>query len=81
MASVDMFGAKLEAFEMRMEDRLRALFAEFRLGRSSSTRRSQPGESSNCKENPPEKEEQVMDSSYPYIRVDFPQWEDEVSTG
>ncbi|RRT40957.1 hypothetical protein B296_00058170 [Ensete ventricosum] len=44
MASVDMIGAKLEAFEMRMEDRLRALFTEFRLGRSPSPRRSQRDE-------------------------------------
>ncbi|RWW23320.1 hypothetical protein GW17_00012439 [Ensete ventricosum] len=55
-----------------MEDRLCALFAEFRLGRSPSPRRSQRGESSDRKENPPEKEEQATDLSYLRIRVDFP---------
>ncbi|RWW47287.1 hypothetical protein BHE74_00046739 [Ensete ventricosum] len=81
MASVDMIGAKLEAFEMRMEDRLRALITEFRLGRSPSRRRSQRDESSDRKENPPEKEEQATDSSYPRIRVDFPRWEDRDPAG
>ncbi|RWW85415.1 hypothetical protein BHE74_00005915 [Ensete ventricosum] len=55
MASIDLISAKLEAFETRMEDRLRALFTEFRLGRSPTPRRSQRGESSNRKENPPER--------------------------
>ncbi|RWW69314.1 hypothetical protein BHE74_00023095 [Ensete ventricosum] len=64
MASVDLIGAKLEAFETRMEDKLCALFVEFRLGRSPSPRRSQRGESFDRKENPPEKEEQATDSSY-----------------
>ncbi|RWW14217.1 hypothetical protein BHE74_00057742 [Ensete ventricosum] len=76
MASVDLIGAKLEAIEMRMEDRLRALFVEFRFGRSPSPRSSQRGGSSDRKENPPKKEEQATDSSYPRIRVDFPRWED-----
>ncbi|RRT38304.1 hypothetical protein B296_00049966 [Ensete ventricosum] len=61
-------------------DRLRAV-AEFRLGRSPSPRRSQCGESSDRKENPPEEEEQVTNSSYSRIRVDFPRWEDGDPTG
>ncbi|RZS05632.1 hypothetical protein BHM03_00036168 [Ensete ventricosum] len=64
MASVDLIGAKLEAFETRMKDKLCTLFVEFRLGRSPSPRRSQRGESFDRKENPPEKEEQAIDSSY-----------------
>ncbi|RRT69246.1 hypothetical protein B296_00009755 [Ensete ventricosum] len=55
MALIDLISAKLEAFETRIEDRLRALFTEFRLGRSPTPRRSQRGESSNRKENPPER--------------------------
>ncbi|RRT46826.1 hypothetical protein B296_00036616, partial [Ensete ventricosum] len=43
MASIDLIGAKLEAFETRMEDRLRALFVELRLGRWPSPRRLQHG--------------------------------------
>ncbi|RWV91592.1 hypothetical protein GW17_00046116 [Ensete ventricosum] len=41
MASIDLIGAKLEVFEMRMEDKLRTLFAEFRFDRSPSPTRSQ----------------------------------------
>ncbi|RZR85559.1 hypothetical protein BHM03_00012567 [Ensete ventricosum] len=41
MASIDLIGAKLEVFEMRMEDKLRTLFAEFRFDRSLSPTRSQ----------------------------------------
>ncbi|RWV86702.1 hypothetical protein GW17_00051374 [Ensete ventricosum] len=41
MASVDLIIAKLEAFEMCIEDKLCTLFAEFRLGRSPSLTRSQ----------------------------------------
>ncbi|RRT56637.1 hypothetical protein B296_00028643 [Ensete ventricosum] len=81
MTSVDLIGVKLEAFEKRIKDRIRALFAEFRLGQSPSSRRSQRGESSNCKENPPDKEEQATNSSYPRIRVDFLRWEDGSPTG
>ncbi|RWW19014.1 hypothetical protein BHE74_00038376 [Ensete ventricosum] len=32
MASIDLISARLETFEMRMEDRLRGLFAKHRLG-------------------------------------------------
>ncbi|RWW86376.1 hypothetical protein BHE74_00004850 [Ensete ventricosum] len=81
MVSVYLIGVKLEAFEMGMEDRLRALFTEFRLGQSPSPRRSHCGESFDRKENPPEKEEQATDSSYQRIRVDFPRWEDRDPTG
>ncbi|RWW02864.1 hypothetical protein GW17_00034025 [Ensete ventricosum] len=77
MSSVDVISAKLEFFETRMEDKLRALFTEFRLGRSPSPTRSQHCGSSYHKENPPEKEEQATNSSYPRIRVDFPRWEGE----
>ncbi|RWW77574.1 hypothetical protein BHE74_00014265 [Ensete ventricosum] len=72
---------KLEDFETRMEDKLRARFAGFRLGQSPGPMRSQQGGSSDHKENPLEKEEQVTFSVYPRIRVDFPQWEDGDLTG
>ncbi|RWV81580.1 hypothetical protein GW17_00056982 [Ensete ventricosum] len=38
MASEELIDAKLEAFEMRMKDKLCALFAEFSLGWPSSPR-------------------------------------------
>ncbi|RRT53501.1 hypothetical protein B296_00002449 [Ensete ventricosum] len=67
----DLIDATLEAFETRMEDKLRALFVGFKLGRSLSPMRSQHGESSDRKENPPEKEEQATELSYQRMRVDF----------
>ncbi|RRT56656.1 hypothetical protein B296_00008237 [Ensete ventricosum] len=61
MASVDLIGAKLEALKMRIEDILRALFAEFILGRSPSPMRLLQVESPNQKENPLDKEEHAME--------------------
>ncbi|RRT81669.1 hypothetical protein B296_00000082 [Ensete ventricosum] len=61
-----------------MEDRLRALFAEFRLGRSPSPTKPKQGESS---ERPTKKEEQATDLMQPRMRVDFPRWEEEDSRG
>ncbi|RWW82404.1 hypothetical protein BHE74_00009127 [Ensete ventricosum] len=81
MVLVDLISAKLEAFETRMEDRLRALFAQFRFGRSPSPTRSQQGERPDHKENPLEKEEHKMDPALIHMRVDFPRWEDGDSMG
>ncbi|RWW88170.1 hypothetical protein BHE74_00002963 [Ensete ventricosum] len=76
MASVDLIGAKLETFETCMEDRLCALFIEFRLGRSPSLTRSQQGESPDRKENRLEKEEHKTEPASTPMRVDFHRWED-----
>ncbi|RWW62603.1 hypothetical protein BHE74_00030271 [Ensete ventricosum] len=61
MASEDLIDAKLKAFESRLEDKLRALFAEFKVGRSPSLTKSQQGEGLDHKKRPPEKEEQATD--------------------
>ncbi|RWW16984.1 hypothetical protein GW17_00019100 [Ensete ventricosum] len=58
-----------------MEDRLRTLFAEFRLGQSRSPMRSQQGESPDRK-NPSKKEECATELASIRMRVEFPQWED-----
>ncbi|RRT39199.1 hypothetical protein B296_00024559 [Ensete ventricosum] len=76
MALDDAINAKLEAIEAHIEDKLRALFKEFRSGRSRSPKRSQLEESSNHKENPVEKGDQALDPSCPRTTVDFPRWED-----
>ncbi|RRT78990.1 hypothetical protein B296_00024725 [Ensete ventricosum] len=81
MASDNAIDVKLEAFEARMEDRLRTLFKELRLGRSESPKRSQCEESSDHKENQLEKGVQAQDSMFPRIRVDFLRWEDGDPTG
>ncbi|RWV83015.1 hypothetical protein GW17_00055434 [Ensete ventricosum] len=81
MASEELIDAKLEAFEMRMEDKLRTLLAKFGLGKPPSPRRSQHDESSDHKENLPERGEHMTNSSYPQMRMDFPRWEDGDPTG
>ncbi|RWW18879.1 hypothetical protein GW17_00017105, partial [Ensete ventricosum] len=65
----------------RMEDKLRALLAEFSLGRPPGPRRYQQEESSDRRENPSERGEPTMDPPYPRMRVDFPRWEDEDPIG
>ncbi|RWV77425.1 hypothetical protein GW17_00061747 [Ensete ventricosum] len=75
MASEDLIDAKLKAFEPCMEDKLRALFAEFKVGRSPSLTKSQQGEGLDHKKRPPEKEEQATDPAQPRMRVDFPRFE------
>ncbi|RRT71568.1 hypothetical protein B296_00015353 [Ensete ventricosum] len=72
MALVDLISAKLEATETRMEDRLCALFTEFRLRRSSSPTRLQQGKSPDQKENPLENEECATKPAFTCMRVDFP---------
>ncbi|RRT81287.1 hypothetical protein B296_00002545 [Ensete ventricosum] len=76
IASKDLIDAKFEAFETCMEDKLRSLFAEFRLGRLPSPTKLQQGESPDHKENPPEKEEHATNPASTRIRVDFHRWED-----
>ncbi|RWV77545.1 hypothetical protein GW17_00061607 [Ensete ventricosum] len=76
MASVDLIGAKLEDVEISMEDKLCALFMEFRLGRSPSPRRSQHSGSFGHKKKLTKIKEQATYPSCLLIRVDFPQRED-----
>ncbi|RRT45903.1 hypothetical protein B296_00049237 [Ensete ventricosum] len=76
LASDNALDARFEDFEARMEDRLRALFHEFRIGRLESPNISQCRESSDRKENKSENGDQVQDSRYPRMRVEFPRWED-----
>ncbi|RWV91913.1 hypothetical protein BHE74_00046208 [Ensete ventricosum] len=71
MASDDAIDAKLADFEARIENKLCVLFEEFRLGRSESPKKSQREESSDRKENQSEKGDQVQDSAYLHMRVDF----------
>jgi len=45
MASKEVINAKFEALEARMEDKIRMLFTELRLGRPLSPKKSYHGES------------------------------------
>ncbi|RRT81205.1 hypothetical protein B296_00009341 [Ensete ventricosum] len=64
--------ASEESINAKLEDRIRALFAEFNLGRPLSPRRSQQGESSYYKYDFQEKGGAIMDPHYPRMRMDFP---------
>ncbi|RWV98183.1 hypothetical protein GW17_00038987 [Ensete ventricosum] len=79
MASQDPIDAKFEALKSRLEsqlelpleDKLRTLFAEFKIGQPPSPTKSQRRESS---ERPPE-EGQLSDMLQRCMRVDIPHWE------
>ncbi|RWW56378.1 hypothetical protein BHE74_00036907 [Ensete ventricosum] len=79
MASQDPIDAKFEVLESqlesrrksRLEDKLRALFAEFKIGQPPSPTKFQQGESL---ERPLEKEGQPLDMLQSRMRVDFPRW-------
>ncbi|RWV89978.1 hypothetical protein GW17_00047851, partial [Ensete ventricosum] len=78
MTSQGSIDAKLEAFESRVENRLRALFAEFGLGRSPSPTKFQQSVSL---EMPLKKKERATDMRQPRMREDFPRWEEGDLTG
>ncbi|RWW33691.1 hypothetical protein GW17_00001579 [Ensete ventricosum] len=80
MTSEELIDEMLEAFKTRKEDKF-GLLAEFNLGRPSSPRRSQHGESSDRKQNASKRGEHATDSLYPRMRIDFPRWEDGHPTG
>jgi len=63
MVSKEAINAKFEALEARMEDKIRMLFTEPRLGRPLSLKKSHQGES-------------FANPNYPCMRVDFPRWEE-----
>ncbi|RZS09014.1 hypothetical protein BHM03_00040047 [Ensete ventricosum] len=76
MTSQGSTDAKLEAFESRVEDRLRALFAEFGLGRTPSPTKFQQSASL---ERPLKKKERATDMRQPRMREDFPRWEGDLT--
>ncbi|RZS11622.1 hypothetical protein BHM03_00042992 [Ensete ventricosum] len=76
MASEEAIDAKLEAFENRMEEKMRSLFAEFSIGRPSSPRKSHHGETSDQRDDPQEHRHITSDPNNPRMRVDFPRWEE-----
>ncbi|RWW56771.1 hypothetical protein BHE74_00036485 [Ensete ventricosum] len=75
MASEEAIDAKLEAFENRMEEKMRSLFAEFNIGRLSSPRKSQHRETSDQRDDPQEHGHITFDLNNPHMKVDFPRWE------
>ena len=81
MASEEAINAKFEAFEARMEDKIRTLLTEFSLGRPPSPKKSHQGESSNQshhaqRDDFQERGGSMTDPNYSRMRVDFPRWEE-----
>ncbi|RRT50227.1 hypothetical protein B296_00002080 [Ensete ventricosum] len=75
MTSEEAIDAKLEAFENCMEEKMRSLFVEFSIGRPSSPRKSQHGETSDQRDDPQEHGHITSDLNNPCMKVDFPRWE------
>ncbi|RWW00137.1 hypothetical protein GW17_00036914 [Ensete ventricosum] len=76
MALEEAIDAKLEAFENRMKEKIRSLFAEFSIGRPSSPRKSQHGETLDRRDEPQEHGDITSDLNNPRMKVDFPRWEE-----
>ncbi|RRT38721.1 hypothetical protein B296_00033586 [Ensete ventricosum] len=76
MASEEAIDAKIEAFENRMEEKMQSLFVEFSIGRPSSPRKSQHGETSDWRDDPQEHGHITSDLNNPCMKVDFPRWEE-----
>ncbi|RWV93511.1 hypothetical protein GW17_00044031 [Ensete ventricosum] len=76
MASEEAIDAKLEAFENRIEEKMRSLFAEFSIGRLLNPRKSQHGETSDQRDDPQEHRHITSDPNNLCMRVDFPRWEE-----
>ena len=81
MASKEAINAKFEALEARMEDKIRTLFAELRLGRPLSPKKSYQGESF-AKSHQAQRDDfqgrvgSMTNPNYPCMRVDFSRWEE-----
>ncbi|RRT77741.1 hypothetical protein B296_00001728 [Ensete ventricosum] len=76
MASEEAINAKFEAFESRMEEKMLSLFVEFSIGRPSSPRKSQHGETSDRQDDPQEHGHIIPNQNNPCMKVDFPRWEE-----
>ncbi|RZS14034.1 hypothetical protein BHM03_00045686, partial [Ensete ventricosum] len=75
MASEEAIDAKLEAFENRMEEKMRSLFAEFSIGRPSNLRKLQHRETSDRRDDPQDGYI-ISDLNNLYMKVNFPRWEE-----
>ena len=81
MTSKEAINTKFEALEARMEDKIRTLFTELRLGRPLSLKKSYQGESFAQSHQARRDEFQgrrdsMTDPNYQCMRVNFPRWEE-----
>ncbi|RWV91072.1 hypothetical protein GW17_00046672 [Ensete ventricosum] len=75
MASEEAINAKFEAFESRME-KMGSIFVEFSIGRPSSPRKSNHGETLDRQDDPQEYGHITSDPNNPCVKVYFPRWEE-----
>ncbi|RZR74994.1 hypothetical protein BHM03_00047334 [Ensete ventricosum] len=59
-----------------MEEKIRSLFTEFSIGRPSSPRKPQHGETSNRRDDPQEHGHITSDLNNPCMKVDISRWEE-----
>ncbi|RWW84992.1 hypothetical protein BHE74_00006371 [Ensete ventricosum] len=71
MASKEAINAKFEAFESRMEEKMRSLFVEFSMGRPPSPKKSQQGETSDLRDGTQEHGHIIPDANTSCMKVDF----------
>ncbi|RZS16284.1 hypothetical protein BHM03_00048256 [Ensete ventricosum] len=76
MASEEAINVKFEAFESRMEEKMRSLFAEFSIGRPSSPRKSQHKETLDQRRDPQKYGHITFDLNNLCMKVNFPRWEE-----
>ncbi|RWV81498.1 hypothetical protein GW17_00057078 [Ensete ventricosum] len=76
MTLEEAINSKFEAFESRMEEKMRSIFAEFSMGRPSSPRKSHHVETSDRRDDPQELGHITSNPNNPCMKVDFPRWEE-----
>ncbi|RWV92005.1 hypothetical protein GW17_00045664 [Ensete ventricosum] len=76
MVSEKAINAKFEAFESRMEEKMRSLFTEFSIGQPSSPRKSHHGETSDRQDDPQEHGHITYDPNNLCMKFDCPRWEE-----
>ncbi|RWV81066.1 hypothetical protein GW17_00057553 [Ensete ventricosum] len=59
-----------------VEEKIQFLFAKSSVGRPSSPRKSQHGETSDQRDDPQEHGHIIPDQNNPFMKVDFPRWEE-----
>ncbi|RWV79458.1 hypothetical protein GW17_00059409 [Ensete ventricosum] len=76
MASKEAINAKFEAFESRMEEKMRSFFAEFSMDRPPSPKKSQQGETLDQRDDPQEYGHIIPVPNTSRMNVDFLRWEE-----
>ncbi|RWV82857.1 hypothetical protein GW17_00055604 [Ensete ventricosum] len=76
MTLEEALNTKFEAFESRIEEKMRSLFAEFSIDQLPSPKKSQQGETSDRRDNPQEYGHIILDPNTSCMKANFPIWEE-----